>query len=223
MKTQPARTIPTMSTPVTARQRLRVPALAGVMLVLAAAALAGNGLVLAASHEIAIVDFAYEPASLTVLTGQPVTWANGSGRNHTVTSDQGTELDGNPIGPGEAYGHVFENAGTYAYHCEIHPDRMKGTITVRAASPTPVGSGSPEPTPPSGTLPPNFSPFPSTGPTESSPPSSASPTPEPTTATTLPTGGTGNPPPLVLLLLGATAAGVISAIWLHRRRTTSTP
>ena len=129
----------------------------------AGATLFTASVVLADGHEITIADGAFKPAELTVLTGEPVTWTNASGVTHTVTSDDGTELDSGPIAPGEAYGHVFEAPGTYAYHCSIHAT-MHGTITVLAAPATPVPSGSPEPTPPAGTLPPDFSPFPSAEP-----------------------------------------------------------
>ena len=146
------------------------------------AALLATSVALGASHEISIVDGAFKPAELTVLTGEPVTWTNASGVNHTVTSDDGAELDSGPIGPGEAYGHVFEVPGTYAYHCTIH-STMHGTITVVAAPATPVPSGSLEPTPPAGTLPPDFSPFPSAEPAATAAPTPTA-TPAPTPAAT---------------------------------------
>lgn len=191
---------------------------AGILL---AAFAVGPSPVHADSHDVSIVDSAFQPSTLTVFVGEPVTWTNNAARDHTVTSDEGTELDSGAIHAGEAYGHVFEQPGTYAYHCEIHPDRMKGTITVKAAPVTPTPSGSPEPTPPSGTLPPDFSPFPSTGPVETSPPPSASPTPAATPIRADTTGG-GGVQPLLLVLLGAAALGVIAAVWLRRRGTTST-
>jgi plastocyanin len=141
---------------------------------------AGASMAHAAAHDIDILESAFQPATLSVIAGEPVTWTNASGVTHTVTSDEGTELDSGPIGPGEAYGHVFETPGTYAYHCSIHSS-MKGTITVLAAPATATPSGSPEPTPPAGTLPPNFSPFPSTGPV-ATPVATAAPTPSRTSA-----------------------------------------
>ena len=67
------------------------------------------------------------------------------------------------IGPGEAFGHVFEAAGTFTYHCTFHATRMVATITVKDAPVTPVPSGPVTRKPPAGTLPPNFSPFPQHG------------------------------------------------------------
>jgi plastocyanin len=193
---------------------------AAAFAIVGAATLAGTGSVLAESHNIAIVDFAYKPATLTVFVGEPVAWTNNATRNHTVTSDKGTELDSGELGAHEGYGHIFETPGTYAYHCTIHPDRLKGTITVKAAPATATPSGSPEPTPPSGTLPPDFSPFPSAEPEPTPTPApTASPTPAATPIPTDTTGGNGAQP-ILLVLIGAAAVGVVGAIWLRRRRTT---
>ena len=174
--------------------------------------------VMADSRDLQIVDFAFDPAELTVFTGEPVTWTNASTRGHTVTSDDGAELDGNPIGAGESYGHVFEAPGIYAYHCEIHP-RMTGVITVKAAPATPAVSGSVEPTPPTGTLPPDFSPFPSVGPDATPSPTrvdSASPAPSPA-----PVGsGGGGLETTVAVLLGLVAIGALGwGLWRRGRAT----
>jgi plastocyanin len=45
-----------------------------------------------------------------------------------VTADDPAFLSGN-IGPRGTYEHAFATAGTYPYHCGIHPT-MRGTITV---------------------------------------------------------------------------------------------
>jgi plastocyanin len=195
---------------------VRVRVLVGLLLV--TAALVVPGAVTAASHEISIVDFGYEPAGLTVAVGDPVTWTNASGQDHTVTADEGAEFEGEPIRPGEAYGHVFETAGTYAYHCAIHPDRMTGTIVVVAAEVTPSPEGTPEPTPPAGTLPPNFSPFPSAGPVTSPPPATAiAPQPSATAEPGAPAGSDGGPQLLVLLFIGAALLGVVGYVLLRSR------
>lgn len=191
----------------------RVAAL-GTLALACVALLASAGAVVAAGHDISIVDFAFQPVKTTVFVGEPVTWTNASGRDHTVTSDDGTELDSGHIAGGEAYGHVFETAGTYAYHCAIHPDSMAGTITVLEAPATATSSGEATPTPPTGTLPPNFSPFPSTA-ADSAPPSQ-SPTPGATPIPADTTGGSGGAP--LLLLLGVTAGAAIAVAWLRRRR-----
>ena len=133
------------------RSRSAVTALAALAIA-GSAILAGTGSilsgtksVLAASHDLSIVDFAFEPAQLTVLSGEQVTWTNTSGRTHTVTSDEGRELDGNPIQAGATYGHVFKAPGRYPYHCDIHR-QMTGTIVVRAAAADTTPRASPQPT-----------------------------------------------------------------------------
>jgi plastocyanin len=140
-------------------------------------------------HEVAIRDGGYDPATLNVVAGEPVTWTNETSTDHSVTSDDGT-LDSGPIGPGEAYGHVFDAPGTVAYH-DTSPSGFKGTIVVNAALVTPVPSGSPEPTPPPGTLPPNFSPNPTPAPT-ASPEPSASPSDVVPTPSASAAGGSGS-------------------------------
>ena len=77
-----------------------------------------------------IAEFAFAPGSLSAEAGQSVTWTNQDGAAHTVTADDGAFDSGNLAG-GEEFSFAFDEAGTYAYHCNIHP-RMKGTVTVAA-------------------------------------------------------------------------------------------
>lgn len=175
--------------------------LAVIAVVAAGAVTAPHGL--AASHEITIRDTGFDPSSLTVVAGEPVTWTNATASQHTVTAVDGS-FDSGPIGPGEAFGHVFDTPGTFAYQDTLTP-ALAGTITVTPAPPTPVTSGPPAPTPPAGTLPPNFSPFPSVGPV-------ATPTPEPTAAPS-PTPATPAPAPSAAPGGGTPDAGsVISTV-----------
>ena len=86
----------------------------------------------AADTTVAIKDYSYGPNPVTVTAGSVVTWTNSAGQIHTVTSDSGTTLASGPLGAGDSYGNLFDTPGTYGYHCEIHPSRMKGTIVVTA-------------------------------------------------------------------------------------------
>lgn len=183
---------------------------------LALGLLAGPRAVRADAFDVAITDYAFTPANLTVHVGEPVTWTNEAGRNHTVTSDAGSELDSGDIGPGEAFGHVFEAAGTFAYHCSIHPDRMHGKVTVVAATPAPSSNGTPEPTPPTGTLPPNFSPHPI--PTiDTNPAVTSEPTPIATPSPGTTNGDVGSSV-LVIIVVGLLVLGGAAAFYLRRRR-----
>jgi len=78
---------------------------------------------------VAIAGFAYAPATLAVKVGTEVTWANTDQADHTVTFDD-TKVKGSGNMPkGSTYKNTFDAAGTFAYHCRIHPT-MTGTVTV---------------------------------------------------------------------------------------------
>jgi plastocyanin len=81
------------------------------------------------ANSVSIVNMSFSPASLTVPLGTTVTWKNNDGMTHTVTSDV-TGFDSGDISMGGTYSKVFSVAGTYSYHCTIHP-AMKGTIVVK--------------------------------------------------------------------------------------------
>ena len=72
--------------------------MAAFALALAGVGAAGIGLARADadSHDISIVDFEYKPASVTVFTGEPVTWTNEASQAHTVTADDGSFDSGSP-------------------------------------------------------------------------------------------------------------------------------
>jgi plastocyanin len=83
----------------------------------------------AAGTAVTIQGFAFSPATLTVAVGTTVTWTNQDSAGHTVTADDGSWGSGN-IARGETFSQTLSKAGTYAYHCAIHPN-MKGTIIVQ--------------------------------------------------------------------------------------------
>jgi plastocyanin len=82
------------------------------------------------SHLVIINNLAFSPQSVTVTAGDTVTWRNDQNINHTVTSDTGDELDSPVLSQGQTYQHVFAQAGTYPYHCTIHPT-MTGNVAVQ--------------------------------------------------------------------------------------------
>ena len=76
---------------------------------------------------------------LAVPAGTVVIWVNDDSVPHTVTSDSNAFDSGN-LDPGEAFAYFFNSAGTFPYHCTLHPN-MTGSVTVGSApgsSPTPV-------------------------------------------------------------------------------------
>ncbi|HET9520267.1 MAG TPA: cupredoxin family copper-binding protein [Candidatus Limnocylindrales bacterium] len=91
-----------------------------------------TGSTLAADESVAIAGFAFDPAAVTVSVGDTVTWTNGDGVGHTATADGGA-FDTGTIAGGGSDSVTFSAAGTFAYHCTIHP-AMTGTVTVQAAA-----------------------------------------------------------------------------------------
>lgn len=73
----------------------------------------------------------YEPPEARVPIGATVNWTNTGGAAHTVTADDGTSFDSGPIAPGQGFSLVMKAAGTFPYHCSLHP-WMKAKITVTA-------------------------------------------------------------------------------------------
>ncbi len=82
----------------------------------------------AGSGAVRIADFAFAPDSSSVKVGDSVKWTNQGSATHTVTADDGAFDSGNLAG-GKAFSFTFDQAGTYAYHCNIHRS-MTGTVTV---------------------------------------------------------------------------------------------
>ena len=100
------------------------------------------------SVSVAIQDFSFSPAAVTIKAGTTVHWSNRGPSAHTTTSDGGTWDSGSLAGPsaagGGAYGgngspggsfdFTFIQAGTYSYHCSLHPPssypNFTGTVTV---------------------------------------------------------------------------------------------
>ena len=72
---------------------------------------------------------AFMPDELDVTAGTTVTWVNTDSTTHTSTSNASGWNSGN-IAPGSSFSLAFQNAGTFQYHCAIHPG-MVGTVVVR--------------------------------------------------------------------------------------------
>jgi plastocyanin len=76
-----------------------------------------------------IKNFAYSPTPIEAKVGDVIGWANQDSTAHTVTMDNGA-CDTKQIAAGSTAMLVFSAAGTYTYHCAIHP-QMKATIDVK--------------------------------------------------------------------------------------------
>ena len=78
---------------------------------------------------VTIKGFAFDPATVTIKAGETVTWTNQDSANHTVVADNG-EFTSGDLGNGATFSFKFDTAGTYAYHCSVHPS-MKATVVVQ--------------------------------------------------------------------------------------------
>ncbi len=98
------------------------------------------------TRHVAIADFVYSPATITVNSGDTVAWDwIGPDLNHSVTSLAGVlETFDSHLGqllsaivgaPAGGYSRTFSQTGDFGYFCRLHPD-MTGMVKV-------VGSGAP--------------------------------------------------------------------------------
>ena len=70
----------------------------------------------------------YSPRTVTVQVGGSVVWSNRDTEKHTTVSDTG--VWSSDIAPGADFTRTFPAAGTFNFHCSLHPG-MTGTITVQ--------------------------------------------------------------------------------------------
>ncbi len=114
-------------------QRPRLLILIAVLALLTTGFGVGNGsaagptAATSASKSVSIVNFAFRPGTLKVRRGARVAFSNTSNTTHTAT--KGGSFDTKKIAPGKSVTVTFDQRGTFAYHCKIHPF-MKGKIRV---------------------------------------------------------------------------------------------
>jgi plastocyanin len=72
---------------------------------------------------------AWTPAAVSAKVGDVITWTNQDTVPHKVALDDGSCQMSANISGGSKASLVFSAAGTYPFHCSVHPS-MKGTITI---------------------------------------------------------------------------------------------
>jgi plastocyanin len=81
--------------------------------------------------EVAVVDYGYAPAQLTVKAGQVVRWVDRGDEGHDVTgTGPGGAWRSGPLAQGEGYQRQFALPGEYPYVCTVHPE-MRGFVLVQ--------------------------------------------------------------------------------------------
>lgn len=97
--------------------------------------------VYAATVDVSMVNFKFQPDPVTVNVGDTIKWTNNSTVHHTSTSGSSCTPDGIWASPnltaGESFSFVFTTAGTFPYYCIPHCTiGMTGTVIVNQGSTT---------------------------------------------------------------------------------------
>jgi plastocyanin len=80
-------------------------------------------------QRIEIADLAFDPETVTVAAGTTVTWVSADPNlPHTSNSEDEVWFSGT-LNEGDEFSFTFEEPGTFAYFCEVHPT-MTGSIVV---------------------------------------------------------------------------------------------
>jgi plastocyanin len=107
---------------------LATPVLMAMLVVSARSSIRANAEQSATAAEVTIDNFSFRPQVLTVAVGTTVTWTNRDDIPHTVVSDDAV-FKSKARDTDEKFSYTFDKAGTYPYHCSIHP-KMTGQVVV---------------------------------------------------------------------------------------------
>src|SRR6266481_9312788 len=83
-----------------------------------------------------IGDFFFSPSAVTINVNDQVKWTWIDANVHTTTSNTGL-WDSGVKGNGSTFVTTFAAAGTFPYHCSVHPF-MTGAVTVQAPNMPPA-------------------------------------------------------------------------------------
>lgn len=91
------------------------------------------------THNVAVTNNKFEPASLSIKVGDTVKWTCTQGSHNvngtTATFPSNPESFGNSVGSGWVFSHTFMTAGEYQYQCDPHVALgMTGGIAVSPIS-----------------------------------------------------------------------------------------
>jgi plastocyanin len=80
-------------------------------------------------NRIEIKDFAFNPQTLTVKSGDKITWINRDEEPHTIVSVEKQFKKSTALDTDQEFTITAGVPGTYTYFCSVHP-KMTGTIVV---------------------------------------------------------------------------------------------
>lgn len=78
--------------------------------------------------KVSIAQMRFDAPTVTITVGRTVTWTNTDGVAHTITSNDGS-FGSEELSQGGTFSQIFNEPGTYSYHCQLHPT-MRGTVVV---------------------------------------------------------------------------------------------
>lgn len=81
------------------------------------------------STQVAVDNFTFAPATLTVPVKSTVTWLNKDDVPHVIASDDRL-FKSQALDTDDKYSYTFTKPGTYSYYCSVHP-KMVGKIIVQ--------------------------------------------------------------------------------------------
>ena len=83
------------------------------------------------ARDVVIHNYSFTPSTLTIPVGATVTWTNQDFDVHTVVADDSPPtFKSAGLDTDDSFSFAFNKAGTYSYHCSVHP-RMTGKIVVQ--------------------------------------------------------------------------------------------
>ena len=80
-------------------------------------------------NKIEIKDFAFSPNTITVKSGEKITWINRDEEPHTVVSVEKQFKKSTALDTDQEFTITAGAPGNYTYFCSVHP-KMTGTIVV---------------------------------------------------------------------------------------------
>jgi plastocyanin len=83
----------------------------------------------AMGNRIEIKDFAFNPQTIKVKSGEKITWINRDEEPHTVVSVEKQFKKSSALDTDQEFTITVGAPGTYTYYCSVHP-KMTGTIVV---------------------------------------------------------------------------------------------
>lgn len=83
----------------------------------------------AKENKIEIKDFAFNPPTITVKSGEKIIWINRDDEPHTVVSVEKQFKKSSALDTDQEFTVTAGAPGTYTYFCSVHP-KMTGTIVV---------------------------------------------------------------------------------------------